>query len=954
MKSHKISLTTQAVMIISALLLLVNLALGSVLLNRSRALMRTLINARMLDIVTTSADMLDGDALRRIGPDSVGAPEYQAIYNALKVFQDNIDFDFIYTIRDMGDGTFIFLVDPHPTDPGEYGGPVAVTDALKTAAQGVPAVDEEPYRDAWGRFYSAYCPVFDSAGEVAGIVAVDFNAAWYEGQLSGYAGTVVLFSLLSLCVGGAVVFMLTSKVRGRLRDLNAELGELNGDMAQLLWDLRVTPDSPAPDAPPDNAQPSADGAKRPKDEMLELGESIHSMRETVRKYMEHMRAQANSMITSLAADYRSVYYIDLDTGEGICYRAHSQLDNGLREGEHFSFHDVFTDYANRYVAESDREGFLRILDPAVIRAELEREPILVYRYLIVKDGRESYETFRMAGVRRPGEGEDDVIHAVGAGFADVDRATRETLAQRQALSDALAAAEEANKAKSAFLSSMSHEIRTPMNAILGLDSIALNDPNLPDSTRTHLEKIGVSAQHLLSLINDILDMSRIEADQMSLKSEEFSLSGLLADINAMLDSQCREKGLTYDCHIIGQPGDYYIGDDTKLKQVLINILGNAVKFTHTGGSVTLNVERAAQFDGKSALRFAVSDTGIGMDKAFLPKLYKAFSQEDSSTTSKYGSTGIGLAISKNIVEMMNGKIEVESEKGVGTTFTVTVTLVDGRRDVSQEESAFRLVGLHALVIDDDPIAREHAQLTLSNAGVTSETAASGPEGVEMVRLRHARREPYDVILVDWKMPGMDGLETTRQIRQILKEDSAVIILTAYNWDDALKEALQAGVNSFIAKPLSSANILDEFRLAVRKNAQAPPPHKADLTGRRILLAEDTPINAEIMMDILDMREMEVDHAENGKIAVDMFASHPEGWYDAILMDMRMPEMDGLDATIAIRAMSRADAKAIPIIAVTANAFDEDVQRSLQAGLNAHLSKPVEPDTLFSTLEQLIK
>ena len=954
MKSHKISLTTQAVMIISALLLLVNLALGSVLLNRSRALMRTLINARMLDIVTTSADTLDGDALKRIDADSAGTPEYQAIYDALKVFQDNIAFDFIYTVRDMGDGTFIFLVDPHPTTPGEYGGPVAVTDALKTAASGVPAVDEKPYRDAWGQFYSAYCPVFDSAGEVAGIVAVDFNAAWYERQLSGYAGTVVLFSLLSLCVGGAVVFMMTSKVRGRLRDLNVELGELNNDMAQLLWDLRVVPDGPAPDAPPDNAQPSADGAKRPKDEMLELGESIHSMRETVRKYMEHMRAQANSMITSLAADYRSVYYIDLDTGEGICYRAHSQLDNGLREGEHFSFHDVFTDYANRYVAESDREGFLRILDPAVIRAELEREPILVYRYLIVKDGRESYETFRMAGVRRPGEGEDDVIHAVGAGFADVDRATRETLAQRQALSDALAAAEEANKAKTAFLSSMSHEIRTPMNAILGLDSIALNDPNLPDSTRTHLEKIGVSAQHLLSLINDILDMSRIEAGQMSLKSEEFSLSGLLKDINAILDSQCREKGLTYDCHIVGQLGDNYIGDETKLKQILINILGNAVKFTHKGGAVTLNVERAAQFDGKSALRFAVKDTGIGMDKAFLPKLYKAFSQEDSSTTSKYGSTGIGLAISKNIVEMMNGKIEVESEKGVGTTFTVTVTLIDGRRDVSPEESAFTLRGLQALVIDDDPIAREHAQLTLANVGVTSETAASGHEGVDMVRLRHARREPYDVILVDWKMPGMDGLETTRQIRQILKEDSAVIILTAYNWDDALKEALQAGVNSFIAKPLSSANILDEFRRAVRKNAQAAPPHKADLTGRRILLAEDTPINAEIMMDILDMREMEVDHAENGKIAVDMFASHPEGWYDAILMDMRMPEMDGLDATIAIRAMSRADAKAIPIIAVTANAFNEDVQRSLQAGLNAHLSKPVEPDTLFSTLEQLIK
>jgi CheY-like chemotaxis protein len=400
-------------------------------------------------------------------------------------------------------------------------------------------------------------------------------------------------------------------------------------------------------------------------------------------------------------------------------------------------------------------------------------------------------------------------------------------------------------------------------------------------------------------------------------------------------------------------GDYYIGDSMKLKQVIINILGNAVKFTPEGGKVTLGVERVASYGENCTLRFTVTDTGIGMDKAYLPKLFDAFSQEDSSTTNKYGSTGLGMAITKNLVELMNGQITVESEKGVGTTFTVTVTLRESGRQAARRHD-FDLRGLSALVIDDDPIACEHAMLVLEKAGIASETVLSGAEAVETVKLRHARREAFDLILVDWKMPGMDGVETARQIRSILGGESAIIILTAYNWDDVLHEALDAGVSGFIAKPLSLGNVLDEFQNALEKTAEAAARRKADLSGRRILLAEDMEINAEIMTELLQMRGMSVDHAENGKIAVERFASSPENWYDAILMDIRMPEMDGLEAAAAIRAMSRADAKGIPIIALTANAFDEDVQRSLQAGLNAHLSKPIEPDSLFATLESLIR
>ena len=672
---------------------------------------------------------------------------------------------------------------------------------------------------------------------------------------------------------------------------------------------------------------------------------------------EKRRTQQENMIKALAADYWSVYYLDLDKDEGVCYQAHEDLENGLRAGEHFRYLEAATAYAEAYVTEPYREDFLRFIQPENIREGLKAERVISYRYIVNRHGREAYEMVRYAGVRHPEDREDHLVHAVGACFTNVDAETRKTLEQSQALSDALNAAEQANKAKTAFLSNMSHEIRTPMNAIIGLDSIALNEPELPDKTREYLEKIGTSANHLLSLINDILDMSRIESGRMGLKNERFSFSKLLEQINTIFSGQCHGKGLQYHCRINGHLDDYYIGDNTKLRQVLINILGNAVKFTPEGGSVDFSVERTAQFDGKSTLRFVIRDTGVGMSREYLPHIFDAFSQEESSSTSKYGSTGLGMAITKSILDMMNSQIEVESEKGAGTAFTVTVTLLDAEQETEESDAIEFIPGeLNVLVVDDDPIACDHAKLILEKVGIACETAASGAEAVEMIRLHHARRSAYGLILVDWKMPDMDGIETTRQIRAIAGNDSAIVILTAYRWDEVYEEAIAAGVDSFLPKPLFASSVIEEFREALRKKnlLKARQQEKADLTGRRILLAEDVPINAEIMSMVLQMREMEVDHAENGKIAVEMFENLPADTYDAILMDIRMPEMDGLEATRVIREMDRPDAKTIPIIALTANAFDEDVQRSLQAGMNAHLSKPVEPEVLFEALENLIR
>ncbi len=470
----------------------------------------------------------------------------------------------------------------------------------------------------------------------------------------------------------------------------------------------------------------------------------------------------------------------------------------------------------------DRERVLKEYNETISDYTGQKTYDIEYRLLTKNRG---YRWYRAVGkpTRRP---DGSPITYVGV-FIDVTerKEMMQQLAhQRESLSIALEEANQASKAKTAFLANMSHEIRTPMNAIIGLDRIALNDPGISETTRDNLEKIGLSAQHLLGIINDILDMSRIESGRMTVKNEEFSFAKALGQVNTMISGQCRDKGIEYECRVKGAVDDYYIGDDMKLRQVMLNILGNAVKFTPSGGTVTFVVEAVARFNGKTTLRLIIRDTGIGMSQEFLPRLFDAFSQEDSSSTNRYGSTGLGMAITRSIIELMNGTISVESEKHKGTTFTVTVTLTDcDRKTIREEEPALQ--------------------------------------------------------------PRKDE------------------------------------------KPLRET---------------------ADLKGRRILLAEDVTVNAEIMMMVLSMREIQVDHAENGRIAVEMFEEHEERYYDAVLMDMRMPEMDGLEATRRIRATNRSDAKSIPIIALTANAFDEDVQHSMQAGLNAHLSKPVEPDILFET------
>ena len=561
------------------------------------------------------------------------------------------------------------------------------------------------------------------------------------------------------------------------------------------------------------------------------------------------------MITAMAADYRCVYYINLDENDGVCYRNDPGDPSLTPAGVHFPYMERIKWYAENYVTEIYREGFLEFVDPDNIRERLSTQPIIAYRYLAKKGKHEYYEMIRVAGVRRAEERDDHMVHAIGLGLTEIDAEMRETMSKNEALAEALGLAEEASKAKTAFLSNMSHEIRTPMNAIIGLDTLALKDKTISDETRDYLEKIGSSARHLLQLINDILDMSRIESGHMVLKKEEFSFSAMLEQINTMVLSQCEQKGLYYEYRMLSPVDDAYIGDDMKLKEVLINILSNAVKFTNAPGTITLTVEKTAEFEERSTLRFRVKDTGIGMSQDYIPRLFEPFSQEAGSAKNKYGSTGLGMAITKSMVEMMNGTISVESVKGVGTEFTVVVTLKN-----------------------------------VTGRGRNSKDA---PDAAEM-----GRKESLDLAETGRTETGQPGIGQTEL-------------------------------------------------------GQSEEKKQAELAGRRVLVAEDIEMNAEILMDLLEMEAVESDHAENGRIAVEMFTNSAPGTYAAILMDIRMPVMDGLEATKAIRALDRTDAKKIPIIALTANAFDEDVQRSLQAGMNAHLSKPVEPEHLYQTLGELI-
>ena len=520
-------------------------------------------------------------------------------------------------------------------------------------------------------------------------------------------------------------------------------------------------------------------------------------------------------------------------------------------------------------------------------------------------------------------------------------------------------AEKANKAKSAFLSSMSHDIRTPMNAVIGFATLALANADSAEKVKVYLAKILASGNHLLSLINDILDMSRIESGKIHLEETEANLSDIFHDIKTIISGQINAKEMDLYMDIMDVTDEDVFCDKTRLNQVLLNLLSNAIKFTAPGGAVSVRVSQLPNApEGKGLYEIRVKDTGIGMSKEFAEKIFDPFERERTSTVSKIQGTGLGMAITKNIIDMMGGTIEVHTQQGVGTEFVIRLTmrLQSERRRV---EKIKELEGLKALVVDDDFNTCDSVTKMLVQVGMRSEWTLSGKEAVLRARQAIEINDAFHAYIIDWRLPDMNGIEVTRQIRA-LGDDTPVIILTAYDWSDIEEEARAAGVTAFCSKPMFMSDLRETLMTALgqqeaRKKHILPSPHESEFfKGKHLLLAEDNELNREIALEILGGYGFVIDTVENGAAAVAKVAASRPGCYDLVLMDIQMPVMDGCEATRAIRKLKEPALANIPILAMTANAFDEDRNAAIACGMNGFLSKPIQIEELIQTLQSIFQ
>ena len=527
----------------------------------------------------------------------------------------------------------------------------------------------------------------------------------------------------------------------------------------------------------------------------------------------------------------------------------------------------------------------------------------------------------------------------------------------QALSDAVAAAETANRAKSTFLSNMSHDIRTPMNAIIGFTTLAISNLDDKERVKDYLTKTLASSNHLLSLINDVLDMSRIESGKLHLEEVEVNLSDVLHDLKTIVSGQIHAKQLELYMDAMDVTDEDVSCDKTRLNQILLNLLSNAIKFTPAGGTVSVRVRQlAGQARGCGQYEFRIKDNGIGMSPEFAKRIFEPFERERTSTVSRIQGTGLGMAITKNIVDMMGGTIEVQTAQGKGSEFIVRVPL-RVQAEHHPVEKITELEGLKALVVDDDFNTCDSVTKMLVKVGMRAEWTLSGKEAVLRARQSIEMSDVYHAYLIDWRLPDMNGIEVTRQIRS-LHDDTPIIILTAYDWSDIEVEAKAAGVTAFCSKPMFLSDLRETLMSALgQKQTDAAqellPPKDADFKGRQILLVEDNELNREIAQEILREYGFRVDPAENGAVAVEKVSTAAPGSYDLVLMDVQMPVMDGYTATRQIRALENPALAGVPILAMTANAFDEDRRRAMESGMNGFLSKPIVIGDLVQELHKIL-
>ena len=669
--------------------------------------------------------------------------------------------------------------------------------------------------------------------------------------------------------------------------------------------------------------------------------------------MDQTRIYRNAM-DSTARACRAIYYIDVKekTTETVYPRREGRAkrrpyDRAVEE--YLDFGRVEEEYVDQLKA------FLNL--PDIIKQLAAKEHI-EQQFKVKRAGSEAYEWCSIAITAA--EEESGELTALTMAVRNIDDVISREEKQKQMLEQAVERAEAANHAKSDFLSRMSHDIRTPMNAILGMTSIATMHIDEKERVLDALGKITVSGKHLLGLINEVLDMSRIESGKVSLVEGSFNLSDTIESLMTVFRTQMDAKGLMLNAGIAKLEHENVIGDEQHLQQIFMNIMGNAVKFTPEGGKISIFIEeKPSAIRGCGYYEFTFEDTGIGMEKEYIDKIFEPFSRAADSRTSKIEGTGLGMSIAVNIARMMKGDIKVDSELGKGSRFTVTVYL---KLDDTTDADLAAYNGLPVLVVDDEELSCESSCEMLRSLGMDAEYVLSGEAAMERIAKTESEGVKFAVALLDWKMPGKDGLETTKEIRKAFGHDIAIIISSAYDWADIESEAVDAGVDAFIGKPLFKSRLIQ-----VLKEVLGHEEHREeggstvletfkqqDFSGKRVLLVEDNEINIEVAKELLGIVGIQIETAMNGKLAVEAVMEKEPGYYDLIFMDIQMPVMNGYEAARAIRASGRKDLEEIPIVAMTADAFADDIKRSQDAGMNSHVSKPVDVQKLEEALIRWIR
>ncbi len=667
---------------------------------------------------------------------------------------------------------------------------------------------------------------------------------------------------------------------------------------------------------------------------------------------EENERQQMELVQALSIDYKVVCFFDLETGIGKPLRV-EEVSQQFKEnfaGE-LSFEESMEFYIQKYVCEEDREMVRQAASREEIEKGLSEGKQYHVNFRTQKKGQLEYYQMKIvrAGVR---SGRGSIV----LGIRSVDKEIRNEMEQRSNLKDALMQANRASKAKSVFLSNMSHDIRTPMNAIVGFTSLAMKHIDNRERMEEYLKKIMTSGNHLLSLINDVLDMSRIESGKIRLDEKACSLPEILHSICNIVQADVHAKQLELHIDTLDIRNEDIYCDKLRLNQVLLNLLGNAVKYTGAGGAINMRItEKAGAPDGFAQYEFSIKDNGVGMSDEFVEHIFEPFEREKNSTTSGIQGTGLGMAITKNIVDMMNGTIEVESELGVGSTFTVSFVFRT-RKEEKEEQAIPELKNCRALVVDDDFNTCDSVSYMLGQIGLRAEWTLSGKEAVLRTKQASMRKDGYLVYIIDWLLPDMNGIEVTRRVRQVMGDNVPVIVLTAYDWSEIEEEAKEAGVTAFCSKPL----FVSELRKCLRTVIGAEEQVEEEKEGRevqfmagRILLAEDNELNQEIAVEILGGAGFTTEVAENGKVALEMLQRSDPGYYQLVLMDVQMPVMSGYEAVREIRQLENQRLAGIPVIAMTANAFEEDKQEALRNGMDGHIAKPINIELLFTTLNKVL-